>query len=60
MEIEKPTKKGRIEDMTIDDFTMHSIDLREARHDTKVSLWKYTYEVIEGQLESLKLSKVWM
>ena len=60
MEIAKPTKDGRIEDMSIDDFTLHSVDLGEARHDTKVGLWKSTNEVIEGQLESLKLSKVRM
>ena len=36
------------------------IDLGEANHDTKVVLWKSTNEVIEGQLESLKLSKVRM
>ena len=60
MEIAKPNKEGRIEDMTIDDFTMHLVDLGEAIHDTKVGLWKSTNEVIEGQLESLKLSKVRM
>ena len=60
MEIAKPNKEGRIEDMTTDDFNLHSIDLREAKHDTKVGLWKSTNEVIEGQLESLKSSKVRM
>ena len=60
MEIAKPNKGGRIEDMTADDFTLHSVDLGEARHDTKVGLWKSTNEVIEGQLESLKSSKVRM
>ena len=60
MEIAKPNKEGRIKDMTTDDFTMHLVDLREARHDTKVGLWKSTNEVIEGQMESLKLSKVRM
>ena len=44
--------------MTADDFTLHSMDLGEARHDTKVGLWKSTNEAIEGQLESLKLSKI--
>lgn len=44
----------------MDYFTMHLVDLEEARHDTKVSLWKSTNEVIEGQLESLKLLKVQM
>ena len=58
METEKPNKEGRIEDMTTNDFTLHSVDLGEARHDTKVSLWKSTNKVIEGQLESLKSSKV--
>ena len=60
MEIAKPNKGGRIEDMTADDFTLHSVDLGEATHDTKVGLWKSNNEVIEGQLESLKLSKVRM
>ena len=60
MEIVKPNKEGRIKDMTTDDFTLHSVDLGEARHDTKVGLWKSTNEVIEGQLESLKSSKVKM
>ena len=60
MEIAKPNKEGRIKDMTTDDFTMHSVDLGEARHDTKFSLWKSTNELIKGQLESLKLLKVWM
>ncbi len=60
MEIAKPTKDGWIEDMSIDDFTLHSVDLGEARHETKVGLWKSTNEVIEGQLESLKLSKIRM
>ena len=57
MEIAKPNKEGRIEDMTTDDFAMHLVDLREARHDTKVGLWKSTNEVTEGQLETLTLSK---
>lgn len=43
--------------MSADDFSLHSMDLGEARHDTKVFLWKSTNEVIEGQLKSLKLSK---
>jgi hypothetical protein len=60
MEVAKPNKEGRLEDMAIDDFTLHSIDLGEARHDTKVGLWKSTNEVIEEQLESLKSSKVRM
>ena len=60
MEIAKPNKGGRIEDMTTNDFTLHSVDLGEARHNTKVGLWKSINEVIEWQLESLKLSKVWM
>ena len=58
MEIAKPNKEGRIEDMTIDNFTMHSVGLGEAKNYTKVGLWKSTNEVIKGQLESLKLSKV--
>ena len=57
MEIAKPNKEGRIEDMSTDDFTLHSVDLGEDRHDTNIGLWKSTNEVIEGQLESLKLSK---
>ena len=60
MEVAKPNKEGRIKDMTLDDFTLHSIDLGEARHDTKVGLWKLTNEVIESQLESLKSIKVKM
>ena len=60
MEIAKLNKAGRIEDRTPDDFTLHSIDLGEARHDTKVCLWISSNEVIEGQLESLKLSKIKM
>ena len=60
MEVAKPNKEGRIEDMTPEDFTLHSIDLGEARHDTKVGLWKSTNEVIENQLESLKTTKVRM
>lgn len=46
--------------MTPKYFTLHSIDLREARHDTKVGLWRSSNEVIEEQLESLKLSKIKM
>ena len=38
MEVVKPNKAGRIEDMAPADFTLHSIDLGEARHDTKVGL----------------------
>ena len=60
MEIAKPTNDGQMEDMTTNDFTMHLVDLGEARHDTKVGLWKSTNEVIERQLENLKLSKVRM
>ena len=48
MEIEKPTKEGRIEDMSTNYFVLHSMDLRDAIHDTKVGLWKSTNEVIEG------------
>ena len=60
MDVVKPNKLGRIEDMSPDDFTLHSIDLGEARHDTKVGLWRSSNEVIEEQLESLKLSKIKM
>ena len=60
IEIAKPNKAGRIEDMTPDDFSLHSIDLGEARHDMKVGLWRSSNEVIEEQLESLKLSKIRM
>ena len=60
MEIAKPNKGGRIKDMTANDFTLHLVDLGEARHDTKVGLWRSSNEVIEGQLESLKLSKIRM
>ena len=48
MEIAKPKKEGRIEDMKYYDFTLHSVDLGEARHDTKVMLWKSTNQVIKG------------
>ena len=58
MEVAKPNKEGRIEDMTPEDFTLYSIDLGEARHDTKVGLWKSTNEVIENQLASSKLPKL--
>ena len=60
MEVVKPNKVGRIEDMMLEDFTLHSIDLGEARHDTKVGLWKLGNEVIEEKLENLKLSKIRM
>ena len=60
MEVVKQNKARRIEDMKPEDFTLHSIDLREARHDTKVGLWRSTNEVIEEQLEILKLSKIKM
>ena len=60
MEVEKPNKVGRIEDMTPEDFTLNSIDLGETRHDTKFGLWKLGNEVIEEQLENLKLSKIKM
>ncbi len=52
MEVEKPNNAGRIEDMMPEDFTLHSIDLGEARHDTKIGLWKSGNEVIEEQLEN--------
>lgn len=60
MEIAKPNKAGWIEEMTPGDFKLHSIDLGEARHDTKVGLWRSGNEIIEGQLEDLKLSKIKM
>ena len=60
MEVAKPNKAGRIEDMAPTDFTLHSIDLGEARHDTNVGLWRSSNEVIEEQLESLKSSKIRM
>ena len=60
MEVAKPNKVGRIEDMTPEDFTLHSSDLGKARHDTKVGLWRSSNEVIEEQLENLKLSKIKM
>lgn len=41
--------------MSADDFPLHFVGLREVRHDTKVGLWKSTNDVIEGQLERLKL-----
>lgn len=60
MEIAKPSKARQIEDMTPEEFTLHSIDLGEARHDTKVGLWRSSNEVIENQLENLKLLKIKM
>lgn len=60
MEIAKPSKVGRMEEMTPEDFTLHSIDLGEARHETKVGLWRSGNEIIENQLEDLKLSKIRM
>lgn len=60
MEIAKPTKEGRIEEMFTEDFSLHSVDLKEVRHNTKVGLWKLTTNVIEGKIESLKLAKVRM
>lgn len=60
MVIAKPNKSGWIEEMTLGEFTLHSIDLGEARHDTKVGLWRSGNEIIEGQLEDLKLSKIKM
>ena len=60
MEVLKPKKVGRIEDMTPVEFTLHSIDLREARHDTKVGLWRSSNEVIEEKVENLKVSKIKM
>jgi hypothetical protein len=46
--------------MTPEDFTLYSIDLGEARHDTKVGLWRSCNKIIENQLEDLKLSKIRM
>ena len=60
MEVAKPNKAGRIEDITLEDFTLHSINLGEARHDTEVGQWRSSNEVIEEQLESLELSKIKM
>jgi len=60
MEIAKLNKRGRMKDMMADDFTLHSVDLGEARHDTKVGLWRKSNEVIKGQLKSLKFSKIRM
>ena len=60
MEIAKPNKEGRIEEMFVEDFTLHFLDLKEVRHDTKVGPWKSINNVIEGKLESLKLAKVKM
>ena len=60
MEIAMPKKGGRINDMMADDFTLHLVDLGEAKHDTKVDLWRSSNEVIEGKLASLKLSKIRM
>lgn len=49
-----------MEEMTPKDFTLHSIDLGESKHDTKVGLWRSANEIIENQLEDLKLSKIRM
>lgn len=40
MEIAKPTKEGKIEDLATEDFALHSIDLGEVRHDKNLGLWK--------------------
>jgi hypothetical protein len=58
VEIAKPTKDDRIEDLSSNDFELQSVDLEEAQHDTKVDLWKSTTIVIEEELEDLKLAKV--
>ena len=60
MEVAKSNRAGRIEDMALVDFSLQSIDIKEARHDTKVGLWRSSNEVIEEQLENLKLSKIKM
>ena len=48
MEIAKLNKGGRIKDMITDDFTLHLVDLGEAKHDTKIGLWRSSIELIEG------------
>ena len=58
MEISKPTREERIEYLTMTNFEVQSLDLDEAIHDTKVGLWKVTNEIIEEELEHLKLAKV--
>ena len=58
IEVAKPTREARVEDMTSADFEIQSIDLGEARHDTKVDLWKATTEVFYEELEEMKLPKV--
>jgi hypothetical protein len=58
VEVAKPVKEGRIEDLSSNDFELQSIDLGEMRHDTKVDLWKSTTIVIEEELEELKMAKV--
>ena len=50
MEITKPTKEGRIEDLTINEFTLEPPNLGEFRNDTKMGLWRETNEVIEEEL----------
>ena len=54
MEIAKPNKGGRIEDMTADDFTLHSVDLGEAKHDTKVGLWRSSNRRIVRKSKAIK------
>ena len=48
MEIYEPNREGRVEDMFVDDFSLHSIYLGEARHNPKVGVWKSKKYVIEG------------
>ena len=48
MEIANINKGGRIKDSITDDFTLHSVDLGEAKDDTKVFLWRSSNEIIEG------------
>ena len=58
MEIAKPTKEARVEDLTIADFEIQFINLGKFQHEMKVDLWKATTKVSEEELEELKLSKV--
>ena len=48
MEIAKVNKEGTIKNVIIDDFTLHSAELGETKHDTKVDLWRSSNELIEG------------
>jgi len=57
MEIAKPSEVGKIEDMNPKYFTLHSIDLGEARYDTKVGLWTLGNEMIKKSIGRSQIVK---